>query len=87
MTGEKNWPIADQRVSSNDHRNSCVVSVPSSFVFLVSRVSNNDWKLQKVAFGRNNSAVALTTFKINRMAGRFVWAKKSGRTVCLLLLC
>ena len=87
MTGKKNWPKADQCVSSSDHRNSCVVPVPSSFIFLVSRVSNKDWKLQKVAVGRNNSAVVLTTFKMNCLAGRFVWAKKSGRTGCLLLLC
>ena len=87
MTAENIWPKADQCVSSSDHRNSCVVPVPSSFIFLVSRVSNNDWKLQKVAVGRNNSAAVLTTFKINCMAGRFVWAKERGRTGCLLLLC
>lgn len=57
----------------------------SSFSFL--GVSNNDWKLQKVAVGPNNSAAVLTTFKINCMAGRFVWAKKSGQSGCLLLLC
>ena len=84
MTGKKNWPKPDQCVSSSDHRNSCVFPVPSSFIFLVSRVSNNDWKLQNVAVvGRNNSAAVLMTFKINCLAGRFVWAKERGRTGCL----
>ena len=87
MTGKK---IGQNLISAfpvGDNRNSCFVPVPSSFNFVVSRVSNNDWKLQKVTVGRNNSAVVLTTFKINCMAGSFVWAKKRGRTGCVLLLC
>ena len=84
-----NWPKADQCISSSDHRNSCVVPVPSSFIFLVSRVSNKDWKLQKVAVVRNNSAAVLTTFKINCMAGRFVLGEKkwsNGVSVASLLM-
>lgn len=83
MTGKK---IGQKLISAfpvGDNRNSCFVPVPSSFNFVVSRVSNNDWKLQKVTVGRNNSAVVLTTFKINCMAGSFVWAKKRGRTGCM----
>ena len=87
MTGKK---IGQKLTSASPvaiTETSCVVPVPSSFIFLVSRVSNNDWRLQKVAVGRNNSAAVLTTLKINCVAGRFVWEKKSGRTGCLLLLC
>ena len=87
MTGKK---IGQKLTSASPvaiTETSCFVPVPSSFIFLVSRVSNNDSKLQNVAVGRNNSAAVLMTFKINCVAGRFVWAKERGRTGCLLLLC
>ena len=52
-------------------------------------MSNKDWKLQKVAVVRNNSAAVLTTFKINCMAGRFVLGEKkwsNGVSVASLLM-